>query len=412
MMSAARAHPLVAASSILACALLLLSVSARPAAAQGGGGIQRPSKAAPGGLQRLWSAYPVRSKAPASARTARKDLREASASPDRVSSRSSSVSPLLLVLAGLLGAMGGLVLLLWPRPGAVLASARARRRRLRNNSIPQPEGLTMTDLLRRLLNANEGQTRESEAQTTELAGSADLKRTVADSARGPESGDTSTQPEQPGLEARTADVAEPPRAEVADEASLEIGEQVAGILSSAKQAAQQLRESAQQEAEHIRAEAKRQAAETLDRAKKEWALRREDVDKVRTEADAYGKNTRESADRHAAEMRRKIEEEVAKLRSEAQQEAADIRRGARQKADELAAQTLQRQKALIAEAERSEARLHQLVSVYRAMTSQLEDLLGSERAQASGEQTAEGGSAPVRELDEALRPRPIGHPPG
>jgi gas vesicle protein len=263
----------------------------------------------------------------------------------------------------------------------------------------------MNDLLHRLFNANERRAREPEAQTSEPAGSAGPKRMAADSVRGQEDGHTSTQPEQPGVEARTADVAEPARAEAADEASLEIGEQVAGILSSAKQAAQQLRESAQQEAERIRAEAKQQATDALDRTKKELERRREEGGKVRAEADAYSKNTRETADRHAAEMRRKFEEEAAKQRSEAQQEAAEIRRAARQKAEELTTQTLQRQKALVAEAQRSEARLQQLLGVYRAMTSQLEDLLGPERAVASGE-------PPVHVLDEALKPRPVGHPPG
>jgi hypothetical protein len=271
----------------------------------------------------------------------------------------------------------------------------------------------MNDLLRRLFNANEGQTRESEAQTSEPAGSDGLKRIAAYSARASEDGDTSTQPEQPGdgIEARTAAVAEPARAEAADEASLEIGEQVAGILSSAKQAAQQLRESAQHEAERIRDEAKQQAAETLDRVKKESERRREEGGKVRAEADAYSKNTRETADRHATERRRKVEEEAAKQRSAAQQEAGEIRRAARQKAEELTAQTLERQKALVAEAERSEARLKKLLGVFQAMTSQLEDLVGSERAEASGEQTAGGGSPPAQALDEALKPQPLGRPP-
>jgi hypothetical protein len=186
----------------------------------------------------------------------------------------------------------------------------------------------------------------------------------------------------------------------ADQASIEVGDQVAAILASAKQAAQRLQVSARQDAERVRAEAKREAATRLQAVEGELAGRRTEGAKLRADAEAYSKSTREGADRYSAEKRRKVDEESEKRRKEAEREASEIRAAAKQRAEKLSSESVQRQKALAAEAERSEARLRQLLGVYRALTSQLEDLLGDEQVTAP---SAEG-----RHLEEALRPQPLG----
>jgi chemotaxis protein histidine kinase CheA len=199
----------------------------------------------------------------------------------------------------------------------------------------------------------------------------------------------------------------PDQPEPADHVYDEIGEQVSLILTSAKQAAQQLRESARNDAERIRKEAEDRATASLERAEREAARRRTEGDQVRAEAEAYSKSTREAADRDVAETRRTIREETEKLRTEAKHEASAIRDAARQKSDELRTEALDRQKALIGEAGRSEARLQQLLDVFRVITSQLEDLLGPEPGGERGTMQA-GDAASAQGLDEALKPHHLG----
>jgi hypothetical protein len=194
--------------------------------------------------------------------------------------------------------------------------------------------------------------------------------------------------------------------EPADQAYDEIGEQVSAILAAAKQAAHQLQESARQDAERIRKEAEDRATASLEQAGRDAARRRTEGDRVRAEAEAYGKSTREAADRDAAETRRTIAGEAEKLRTEARRDASAIRDAARQRSDELRTEALGRQKALIGEAGRAEARLQQLLDVFRAITSQLEDLLEPEPGRRRDEMQR-GDAASAEELDEALRPHPL-----
>ena len=259
----------------------------------------------------------------------------------------------------------------------------------------------MTDIVRRLFNKSDKQARESEAASAQVSDAAPmasgLRLIAAYSARGPAGGEPPEREQATSqLDPSASDTGE--RLETADQASIEVGDQVAVILASAKQAAQGLQDSARQEAERIRAEATEEAATRLTDVKREVARRREEGDKLRAEAVAYGKSTREAADRDAAETRRNAEEESAKRRADVEREAREIRRAAERRSEELTSEALQRQRALVAEAKRSEARLEQLLGVFRTMTSQLEDLLGVERGTASSE-------------DEAPRPVPLGRPP-
>jgi hypothetical protein len=387
MMPAARTRRV----TILACFALLLWLGAASTAAQGGAGTARAEKQAPHGLQRLWSQFPLRSKPAARAEPARNTVRTASAPSDR-DSTTSAFPPLLLALVVTLCALAALAVLVVRRPQTVVAVARARPHFSRRHTSLLAEGLRMNDFVRRFFNATEHQAQDPEPRAATPSMS---------------EGDPAAQLQRLASETRTDGGGVVPL-EQADPASVEIGDQVAAILTTAKQGAEQLRDSARQEAERIREEAKQLAASALEGAKRHAQRRREEGDKLRAEADVYSKTTREEADRHAAETRRKIEEEAGSRRSEAEQEAREIHRAARQRAAELTAESLQRQKVLIAEAERSEARLAQLLGVFRAMASQLEELLEPEPA--GGARVAAVQAAPEENLDEALKPQPARNP--
>jgi vacuolar-type H+-ATPase subunit E/Vma4 len=206
-------------------------------------------------------------------------------------------------------------------------------------------------------------------------------------------------PDERAQSAQSARVPTKPRGPDPDQASIEVGDQVATILASAKQAAEQLQLSARDDAKRIRGEAKQEAATRAQALERELAGKREEGAKLHAEAQAYSKRTREAADHYAAETRRRIDKESGKRHQEAEREANEIRTAARQQVETLSSEAVRRQKALTAETQRSEARLRQLLGVFRALTAQLEDLLGDERATAS--------SADGPNLEEALKPPPL-----
>lgn len=184
----------------------------------------------------------------------------------------------------------------------------------------------------------------------------------------------------------------------------QVGEQVAAVLVSAEQAAEQIRESARQDAERIRAEAKDEVAAALSATKLEAERGRRETDKLRSDADAYNKQTREAADRHVTEMREKFDKEVARTRAEVDEQVRGIRRAAELRAKDLETEARERQKTLLQQVARAEARLEQLLGIFRGMTLQLEDLVSAESAGRSGD--AEEKTSVAEPLDEALKPRP------
>jgi hypothetical protein len=281
-----------------------------------------------------------------------------------------------------LGSALVIALLLVLRPRLAFNGLRVRRPRDRPSLLLK--GLEMNDFMHRLLKTSNRRTVEPEAATADVFDQA------------PTDGGAPAVPEHSArLDATASEAPE------ADQASIEVGDQVAVILASAKQAAQRLHDSALQEAEHVREEAKRDADARLEVAGQELAERREEAETLRAEADAYSKSMREAADLHAAETGRKLDVELEQRRRDAEREANEIRRAAKLRADELASEALRRRGAIITEAERSEARLEQLLDVFRTVTSQLEDVL-NERKALTGE---------TRDLDEALRARTAGNPP-
>ncbi len=184
----------------------------------------------------------------------------------------------------------------------------------------------------------------------------------------------------------------------------QVGEQVAAVLVSAEQAAEQIRESARQDAERIRAEAKHELSTALSAKKLEAERGRRESEKLRADADAYNKHTREAADRYVTETREKIDAEVAQWRAEVDEQVRGIRRAAELRAKDLETEARARQKTLLQQVARAEARLEQLLGIFRGMTLQLEGLVGAESA---GRRPGNAGETSVAEpLAEALKPRP------
>jgi cell division septum initiation protein DivIVA len=184
----------------------------------------------------------------------------------------------------------------------------------------------------------------------------------------------------------------------------QVGEHVAAVLGSAEEAAEKIRESARQDAERMRAETKDKVAATLSEVKLEAERGRRESEQLRADADAYNKQTREAADRYTTEMRVKIDEEVAQRRAEVDEQVREIEWAAKRKAKDVETEARARQKTLMQQVGHAEARLEQLLGIFRGMTLQLEDLVSAESAGRSGD--AEEQASVAEPLDEALNPRP------
>lgn len=405
MFPAARTLLFLACGSALACAALP-PVGAAPALAQGKGPGSGPSSTVPREVKKLWSEYPLNPKRPPAPPSSEGgQAGRTSAQPE-----GRSVTLMLTLAAAVasgVAAIIALVLLLGLRPARALAWARPRNhpnhirraRWLRRPTTPTLERVRMNDFVRRVFPRRRGRLyyyNAAKAVTTsssEVAPSA-VRTDIPASASGRVRGRSGT------LRLKTGTPT--PDKSKADESYAQVGEEVAAVLSSAHQAAEEIRESARQEAARIRAEANDKAASTLAEATMGAEQTRGESEKLRAEADEYSRETREAAGRYVAETRQRIEDEAAERREEVDKQVRRIRRAAEEKARNLYTEALQRKKALIEEAGRSEARLQQLLDVFHGMTSQLEELVQAERARESGEANEQ---APVRErLDEDLKP--------
>jgi vacuolar-type H+-ATPase subunit E/Vma4 len=188
-----------------------------------------------------------------------------------------------------------------------------------------------------------------------------------------------------------------------NESYAQVGEQVASVLAAAHRAADEIRANALEEAERIRDEAEADAASTRDEAGRAAEQTRSETEALRAEADEYSREAREAADRYVATTREQVEDEAANRRAESEQEAREKHRSAEQRARDIETGALERRKAIIEEAERSEARLEQLLGVCRGMTSQLEELLRAD--QAGGDAADAQDDNGDKEIAEDLRPR-------
>lgn len=166
----------------------------------------------------------------------------------------------------------------------------------------------------------------------------------------------------------------------------EIGERVAGVLSAAEAAAEQ-----------IRADARLDAEDLLRVAK-------DDAEQVRRVAMAYDSDTRAAVDTYATEQRREAEQQVQKQLADAEAQARATREAAEQMALKIEEDGRLRGEALREESRGVEERLKKALVGLRRMTVQLEELVGTPApAQTEGESLADA-LRPYGQRDEEMQP--------
>ena len=148
----------------------------------------------------------------------------------------------------------------------------------------------------------------------------------------------------------------------------EIGERVAGVLSAAERAADQ-----------IRADAQAQADDLLRGAHAE-------AERVRNQARTYENDTRDAVDAYATEQRRIAEEQIGVQLSDAEAQARATREAAEEMARRIEEDARLRGQTLREESHAAEERLKKVLAGMRRMSAQLEELLGAPAAaQADGD---------------------------
>lgn len=166
----------------------------------------------------------------------------------------------------------------------------------------------------------------------------------------------------------------------------EIGERVAGVLSAAETAADQIRADAQAHAEELLRGARAEA------------------ERVRSVARAYESDTREAVDAYASEQRRAADEQIAKQLSDAEAQARATREAAEEMAQRIEEEAHRRGHALREESRGVEDRLRKALTAMRRMTAQLEDLLEAPAAaQADGDSLVEA-LKPYAQRDQETQP--------
>jgi hypothetical protein len=172
-----------------------------------------------------------------------------------------------------------------------------------------------------------------------------------------------------------------------------LGEQVTAVLTTAEQAATEIRETASQDAENIRFEAEGRAAAA-----------RAEAEAVRADAEAYREQTRTAADIYAEETRRSADAEAAKTRTALEEKARAVEAEAEQKAKEIEAEALRRRDALKQSAAHLEERIAGMLTTFRGMTTDLEGLLPTERGREDGEADAPDDIGVDDTIEDALKP--------
>jgi hypothetical protein len=400
MVSAARSRALLACGIAGVCAAHVVGQPG-PAAAQQNGSGKNPSTTVPAEVRELWREYPLNpSPPPAAPRQSRTDAGTTVQGPTEQgrteqgpSAAAAEADPESLPL--------GLAVAIAVAVAALTLAAMALAFGLRPAWVPDLRSAKQVG--QRPRRPRGRRTRTAPMRRRELYEvSAETPQPGAQDARG--SGEPL--PAEPKQDKLRLDSGEPGERSIAvkivrsatqqegdgDDSYAQVGEQVASVLAAARQAAEEIRTTALEEAGTIRDEASREAQQL-----------RLASEALRTEAEEYDRKTREAADRYVEATRQQLEEETARRRGEIDLAAQESQRAAEERASAIEADALQRRSAIIEEAQRSEARLEQLLGVYRGMTSQLEELLIMERA---GDDTVHAQEESFAdELADDLRPQ-------
>ena len=144
----------------------------------------------------------------------------------------------------------------------------------------------------------------------------------------------------------------------------DIGERVAGVLTAAETAAEQIRHDAHGEAEEILSAARREA------------------EAVRQDSVAYDTDTRAAVESYASDRRREVDQEMQKQLAESETQARATRQAAEAMARQIEEEGRQRGQALRDESKAVEERLKKAAVGLRRMTAEIEELLGTPAGEA------------------------------
>ena len=193
--------------------------------------------------------------------------------------------------------------------------------------------------------------------------------------------------EEGGAEQVEAPVVEAPEA---GDGFAELGQHVATVLATAREAAAKIEDDARREAAQVLERAKAEAAKTLaDAREKAGELEAESAEK-RSAAFATAEDVRTRADAYAEQKRQEADEAAAEANARAERQARERARAAEE-----------RQQELDSHVERTEERLRKLVTGLRELAGRLDVLVGSDSLVELVE--PEAGAPQPAGLDEALQ---------
>ena len=176
----------------------------------------------------------------------------------------------------------------------------------------------------------------------------------------------------------------------------ELGQHVATVLATAREAAERIEGDARREAALVLERAQAEATETLSQARDKAGEIEADTAEKRSAAIAAAEDIRARADSYAEQKRQEVDEAAVEVVARAERQARDRARAAEE-----------RQQALNVNVERTEERLRKLVTGLRELAGRLDVLVGSDALVELVEPEAEA-SRPTG-LDEALK-RQIAQP--
>jgi cell division septum initiation protein DivIVA len=181
-----------------------------------------------------------------------------------------------------------------------------------------------------------------------------------------------------------------PEAPEAGDGFAELGQHVATVLATAREAAAKIEEDARREAAQVLERAKAEAAKTLTDAREKVTEMEAEAAEKRSAAFATAEDVRTRADAYAEQKRQEADEAVAEANARAERQARERARAAEE-----------RQQALDSHVERTEERLRKLVTGLRELAGRLDVLVGSDSLVELVE--PEPGTPHPAGLDEALQ---------
>jgi cell division septum initiation protein DivIVA len=180
----------------------------------------------------------------------------------------------------------------------------------------------------------------------------------------------------------------PEAPEAGDGGFAELGQHVATVLATAREAAEKIQTDARREATQVLERAKAEAEQTLAQAREKATAIEAETTEKRSAAFAAAEDVRTRADAYAEKKQQEVDEAAAEALARAERQARERARAAEE-----------RQQTLDAHVERTEERLRKLVTGLRELAGRLDVLVGSDALV----ELVEPEASPPAGLDEALQ---------